>query len=178
MIKPIELRTKYMEFTQNITNELVTRYINSFYHPLTAELGALRQEAEAAEIPIILKETESYLRATLAILRPKRILEIGCAVGYSAMFFAECCGAEVVTIEKDPETYETARANIRKLGYEKHVTVLCGDGAETAAELKARGANDSVEHVDFMIGTSDLKVTGIKKDGTKIPVFRDGEWCI
>ena len=115
MTKPIGLRTKYMEFTQNITNELVTRYINSFYHPLTSELGALRQEAEAAEIPIILKETESYLRATLAILRPKRILEIGCAVGYSAMFFAECCGAEVVTIEKDPETYETACANIRIL---------------------------------------------------------------
>ena len=55
------------------------------------------------------------------------------------MFFAECCGAEVVTIEKDPETYETACANIRKLGYEKHVTVLCGDGAEAAAELKAEG---------------------------------------
>ena len=71
MTKPIGLRTQYMEFTQNITNELVTRYINSFYHPLTSELGALRQEAEAAEIPIILKETESYLRATLAILRPK-----------------------------------------------------------------------------------------------------------
>lgn len=57
-------------------------------------------------------------------------------------------------------------------------TTLKGGANLTAAELKARGANDSVEHVDFMIGTSDLKVTGIKKDGTKIPVFRDGEWCI
>ena len=44
-------------------------------------------------------------------------------------------------------------------------------------QLKALGANDSSEHVDFMIGTPDLKVTGIKNDGSEIPVFTDGEWC-
>lgn len=45
MTKPIGLHTKYMEFTQNITNEVVTKYINRFYQPLTPALGALRQEA-------------------------------------------------------------------------------------------------------------------------------------
>ena len=113
MTKPIGLHTKYMEFTQNITNEVVTKYINRFYQPLTPALGALRQEAEQAEVPIILKETEQYLKTMLVVVKPQRILEIGCAVGYSAMFFAACCGAEVVTIEKDPETYETACANLR-----------------------------------------------------------------
>ena len=97
MTKPIGLHTKYMEFTQNITNEVVTKYINRFYQPLTPALGALRQEAEQAEVPIILKETEQYLKTMLAVVKPQRILEIGCAVGYSAMFFAACCGAEVVT---------------------------------------------------------------------------------
>ena len=57
-------------------------------------------------------------------------------------------------------------------------TTLKGGGDLSVKELKARGANDSVEHVDFMIGTPDLKVTGIKKDGTKVPVFKDGEWCV
>ena len=62
MTKPIGLHTKYMEFTQNITNEVVTKYINRFYQPLTPALGALRQEAEQAEVPIILKETEQYVK--------------------------------------------------------------------------------------------------------------------
>lgn len=57
-------------------------------------------------------------------------------------------------------------------------TTLKGGGNLSVTELKARGANDSVEHVDFMIGTPDLKVTGIKKDGTKVPVFINGEWCV
>lgn len=136
MTKPIGLHTKYMEFTQNITNEVVTKYINRFYQPLTPALGALRQEAEQAEVPIILKETEQYLKTMLVVVKPQRILEIGCAVGYSAMFFAACCGAEVVTIEKDPETYETACANLRRLGYEDRVTILCGDGEEAVNQLK------------------------------------------
>ena len=45
-------------------------------------------------------------------------------------------------------------------------------------ELKKLGLNDSVEHVDFMIGTPDLKVTGYKKDGTAVKIFNDGNWCL
>ena len=48
----------------------------------------------------------------------------------------------------------------------------------SAKEKKEKGLNDSIEHVDFMIGTPDLKVTGITFDGKQIPVFRDGEWVI
>ena len=48
----------------------------------------------------------------------------------------------------------------------------------SAKERKEKGLNDSIEHVDFMIGTPDLKVTGITFDGEQIPVFRDGEWVI
>lgn len=136
MTKHIGLPTEKMELTQNITNERVTKYIHQFYRPLTPALGALRQEAEAAGVPIILKETESCLRTLLAILQPARILEIGCAVGYSAMFFAECCGAEVVTVEKDPEVYAAAVRNVRELGYEDRITILCGDGEEAVRRLK------------------------------------------
>ncbi len=48
----------------------------------------------------------------------------------------------------------------------------------TANELKKLGVNDSVEHVDFMIGTPDLSVTGISYDGKETPVFADGEWVV
>ena len=43
-------------------------------------------------------------------------------------------------------------------------------------ELKARGLNDSITHVDFMIGTPDLSVTGLTKDGRSIPIFIDGNF--
>jgi aminopeptidase len=45
-------------------------------------------------------------------------------------------------------------------------------------QLKEMGVNDSTEHIDFMIGTPDLQVTGIAKDGTKTTLFVDGEWVI
>ena len=56
-------------------------------------------------------------------------------------------------------------------------TTLNGGETLSKRELAARGANNSVEHVDFMIGTPDLSVTGITKSGEKIAVFVDGEWA-
>ena len=47
----------------------------------------------------------------------------------------------------------------------------------SAEELKERGVNDSLTHVDFMIGTADLNITGIKASGEEVPVFRDGVWA-
>ena len=45
-------------------------------------------------------------------------------------------------------------------------------------ELAAHGANDSMQHIDFMIGTQGTNVDGIQEDGTVVPVFRDGNWVI
>ena len=44
-------------------------------------------------------------------------------------------------------------------------------------ELKARGLNDSITHVDFMVGTPDLSIVGLTHDGREIPVFRDGNFA-
>ena len=124
---------------RNITNDIVTEYINGFYQPASPELGTLRLEAEAEKVPIILKETESFLRVMLSIAAPKRILEIGCAVGYSAMFFTAVTGAQVVTIEKDPEMAAKASANIKRLGYEDKIRIVEGDGEEGVNALFEQG---------------------------------------
>ena len=124
---------------RNITNDIVTEYINGFYQPASPELGTLRLEAEAEKVPIILKETESFLRVMLSIAAPKRILEIGCAVGYSAMFFTAVTGAQVVTIEKDPEMAAKASANIKRLGYEDKIRIVGGDGEEGVNALFEQG---------------------------------------
>lgn len=57
-------------------------------------------------------------------------------------------------------------------------TTILGGEKLSVKELKQKGANDSAEHIDFMIGTDDLSVVGIKKDGTKFVIFKDGEWTI
>ena len=128
-----------IEAERNITNDKVTEYINGFYEPLTADLGELRCRSEAENVPIILKETESFLRTFLGIAKPKRILEIGCAVAYSAMFFAELTGAMVYTIEKNPEAAETAAENVKNLGYSGKVKIFPGDGEDVINELRENG---------------------------------------
>ena len=44
-------------------------------------------------------------------------------------------------------------------------------------ELLEHGVNMSSTHVDFMIGSDDLDITGIMADGTEVPVFTNGQWC-
>lgn len=56
-------------------------------------------------------------------------------------------------------------------------TTIEGGTDLSSEELEKRGANQSIVHVDFMIGTKDLDITGIKKDGTKVPVFKNGDWA-
>ena len=129
-----------MNKTRHITNPQVTEYMNGFYRAASPELEALRQQAETDDVPIILKETEDYLNTLLAMVKPKRILEIGTAVGYSAAYFAVKSGAQVVTIEKGEDVHLTAKSNIEALGLSSRVRLLCGDGEEMTRLLEEEGA--------------------------------------
>jgi aminopeptidase len=53
-----------------------------------------------------------------------------------------------------------------------------GGQAMTPEELKAAGVNDSAMHVDFMIGTDDLRVVGRRSDGSELAIFEEGQWAI
>lgn len=113
----------------NITNDKVTDYFNSFYQPLDEELADLREQSELENIPLILKETENYFRTFLKIVKPKRILEIGTAYGYSSIFFAKMLpDCTVTTIELSDRNYYIAKDNIKKLGLENRIQVLHDDG--------------------------------------------------
>lgn len=128
-----------MNKTRHITNPQVTDYMNGFYKAASPELDALRRQAETDDVPIILKETEDYLNTLLAMVKPKRILEIGTAVGYSAAYFAVKSGAEVVTIEKGEDVHLTAKSNIEALGLTGQVRLYCGDGEEETMKLLDAG---------------------------------------
>lgn len=111
----------------NIINEKVVEYLDGTYKSPSHTLEILRKEAEADRVPIILRDSESFLLTLLKSINAKNILEIGTAVGYSSSCFVCSSGADVVTIEADEETHKTAVGNIKKLGYEDKITPLYGD---------------------------------------------------
>ncbi len=55
--------------------------------------------------------------------------------------------------------------------------VLPDGDSLTTKDAQARGVNDSIIHVDFMVGSDDLSIDGIRPDGSSVPVFRDGTWA-
>lgn len=131
----------------NITNDKVTEYINGFYKPVTPELGKLREKSQEERVPIILKETESCLFTLLTQLKPKRILEIGTAVAYSAIFFAEVCrDCHIDTIEANEKNFEVASSNVETFGMQDKISIHFGDGAEQTEKLRQQGA----EAYDFV----------------------------
>lgn len=135
----------------NITNPVVEEYLNKYYSPLNAEMGDFRRLCEEKHVPIILRDTESFLRLILTISQPSNILEIGTAVGYSAACFAYMASkSHVTTIERDELSFEEAKANIEKLGLSDKVTCLAGDAVEVLNELYRKQTDESLASYDFV----------------------------
>lgn len=100
-------------------------------------LNELEKEALAGDIPIIRKPLQSFFRFLLALEKPKRILEVGTAVGFSALLMAEYAPADcqITTIEKYEKRIPVAKENFRKAGREGQITLLEGDAAEVLKGL-------------------------------------------
>ena len=114
-----------------ITNDRMIAFIDSFDKGNTPFLEEIEKEARAAEIPVIRPATQSLLRFLMAARRPMRILEVGTAVGFSALLMSEYApeGAHVTTIEKYEKRILEARKNFKRGGREERITLLEGDAA-------------------------------------------------
>lgn len=134
----------------NITNNIITAYINTLYTGSNPKLEELRSFAEEKKVPIILKDTEGLLLSLLKIKQPKRLLEIGTAVGYSACCFANGCGCSVTTIESDEDVYKTALSNVENLGFSEKVEVLHGDAREVLENLSEEITTEKLYDVVFI----------------------------
>lgn len=122
----------------NIVNDKVENYIRETLKPSQGLLRDLELYAEENSVPIIHKEVADLLRVILKLKRPKKILELGCAIGYSSLFFADVLDGdvEIVTTERNPIMLDRAQDNIKKAGMEDRIKILVGDAEETLKDLE------------------------------------------
>ncbi len=121
-----------------IGNERLTGFINSLYKGNTPFLDALEREARDNRIPVIRKDTQAFLRFILKERNPGSILEIGAAVGFSAIFMAEYTSPEcrISTIENYEKRIAPALRNIEKSGYSDKIRLISGDAADILPALQ------------------------------------------
>ncbi|QSS99050.1 O-methyltransferase [Pontibacillus sp. ALD_SL1] len=107
------------------------------------DIVAIETYANENHVPIMEPLGIEFLQQMIRIKQPARILEIGAAIGYSAIQMAKSYpNCEVVSIERDEQRYNEAVRNITKLGLENRVQVLFGDAFDLADRLKAKGPFD------------------------------------
>ncbi len=123
---------------QDIVNERVVSFINSFDKGNSPVCDIIEKEARAAGIPIIRKEMEAFLRTVLKLLKPRKILELGTAVGYSAIFMSENVpeDAAITTIENYEPRIPAARENFARAGKLHMITLIEGDAAKVLKTLE------------------------------------------
>ncbi|MDE7434526.1 MAG: O-methyltransferase [Lachnospiraceae bacterium] len=120
-----------------IVDERLITYINSLDQGNTGILEAIEAEALASHVPIIRKEMQGVLKTVLAMTCPGQILEVGTAVGFSALLMAQYnpAACHITTIENYEKRIPMARDNFKRAAMEEKITLLEGDAAEILPTL-------------------------------------------
>ena len=123
-----------------IVDNRITEYLHSLEKSGGELLDTIEKKAIEDGVPIIRSETAALLRSLTAALRPENILEIGTAVGYSALQMCQVMpkNCHITTIEKYEKRIPEAKENFRKAGEESRITFLEGDADMWLKELKGK----------------------------------------
>lgn len=115
-----------------IVNDRITDYIRSLEPDRSPFLAEIGREARAEGVPVLREETAAFLQTMTAALQPQAILEIGTAVGYSALLMAEAAppACRITTIESYEKRIPIARGNFEKAGESGRITLFEGDAGE------------------------------------------------
>ncbi len=121
-----------------IVDERMTTFINALDEGLPERLAKLEQEALADDVPIIRKDMQAFLKYMMYQCRPKRILEVGTAVGFSALLMSEyATQADITTIENYDKRIPIAKENFRRFGRDNRINLIEGDALEVMKGLSA-----------------------------------------
>lgn len=112
-------------------------FINSLDKGNPPFLEEIEEYAKAQQVPIIRKQMQGLLKFLLSFAKPQSILEVGTAIGFSALFFSEYAPktCHITTIEKYEKRIPIAKENFRQAGKEEQITLLEGDAADILKEL-------------------------------------------
>ena len=148
-----------------ITDERIASYIDSLSEPLIPFLEKLEKDAKEAGVPIIRKSAQSLLRYALADVRPERILELGTATGFSAIFMAAYAKDDVHidTIENYRPRIDEAKKNIEASGFSGRISLIEGDAQSVIEDLEKDGNTYDMIFIDAAKG----------QYGTYLPVCRN-----
>lgn len=150
-----------------ITDERMSAFIDSLEPGNTPFLDQIEREAKETNVPIIRTQTQGLIKFLLAVQKPMSILEVGCAIGFSALLMSEYAprGCRITTIENYEKRIPIARENFKRAGREDQITLLAGDAADILKELA--GPYDLIfmdaakgQYVNFLPDVVRLLTTG------------------
>lgn len=123
-----------------IVDERMVTFIHSLETENSEILETIEKEALETFVPIIRKEMQSFMKVLLAMQKPLNILEVGTAVGFSALLMSEYAPKEcrITTIEKYEKRIPIAKENFRRAGKEEQITLLEGDALEILKGLDGK----------------------------------------
>lgn len=129
---------------------IVPPYITEYLRTKTTHedefLHELEAYAEKESVPIVEPETARFLSVMTEIKKPERVLEVGTAIGYSAILIARqmADGGKITTIEYNGDMVKIARENIEKAGFSDAVTVVEADAKEYLSYIEEDEAFDMI----------------------------------
>ncbi len=135
-------------------NAIVPPYITEYLREKITHndefLHGLEDYAEKNSVPIVEPETARFLSVACRMTRPKKILEVGCAIGYSAILMAQATpdDCKITTLECNAEMVALARENIKNAGYSEKISVIEADAKDYLSYID----DDEVFDVIFLDG--------------------------
>ena len=119
-------------------DERINAFIDSLDSGNTPFLNEIEKEARETNVPVIRAQVQSLLKLLLALRQPAAILEVGCAIGFSALLMSEYApeNCHITTIEKYEKRIPADRDNFRRAGREERITLLEGDAADILKDME------------------------------------------
>ena len=122
-----------------VVKEEIVSFMRERQAPVTDALKELEEFARRENIPIIPHETVAFFRLFLQTMQPKSILEIGTAIGFSALLMAEQVpDAKIITIDRNEEMIGFAKENFARFDQRKQITLLEGDAVDLLEHIEQR----------------------------------------
>ena len=122
-----------------VVKEEIVSFMRERQAPVTNALKELEEFARRENIPIIPHETVAFFRLFLQTMQPKSILEIGTAIGFSALLMAEQVpDAKIITIDRNEEMIGFAKENFARFDQRKQITLLEGDAVDLLEHIEQR----------------------------------------